>query len=150
MNRWVNPILVLGMILIAGLTACQRAGGEPTQAAPTPTIRITSQPNTLATPYAQQLAAGICASFEGEMVKVTLNPDIPDPRCTKVRADQKLTVVYQTQDTLQISIGRFTASLGPGKETTFDTSFGEYLEAGVHQLQVSPCCGAELWLEESK
>jgi hypothetical protein len=82
------------------------------------------------------------------MIVVTLNPDIPDPRCTKVRSDQKLTVINHTQNTLQISIGRFTASLEPGKESIIDTPFGEYLAPGVHQLQVSPCCGPELWLEE--
>jgi hypothetical protein len=138
------------MSLILVLVACKSAGGGPTQTPLTPTVDITVQTAVLATPYAQQPAAGICASFEPEMVTVTLNPDIPDPRCTIVRADQILTVLNQTQNTLQITIGRFTASLEPGKETTFDTPFGEYLQPGVHQLQVSPCCGAELWLEVSK
>ena len=81
---------------------------------------------------------------------VTINPDIPDPRCSKVRADQELTVINNTQNTLEVSIGSFRASLEPGSETIFDTPFGEYLEPGVHQLLVSPCCGPELWLEESK
>ena len=84
------------------------------------------------------------------MVIVTLNPDIPDPRCAIVTADQTLTVINHTQNTLQIAIGRFTSSLAAGEQTTIDTPFGEYLAPGVHQLQVSPCCGPELWLVETK
>lgn len=147
MTRPIKPILVFGMILILGLVACKSAGAEPSSAAPTPTFAITVQSHPMATPYAQEPAAGICASFEGEMVVVTLNPDIPDPRCSKVRQDQKLRVINKTQNTLEVSIGSFTASLEPGAETIFDTPFGEYLASGVHQLQVSPCCGPELWLE---
>lgn len=145
--RRSNRILMIGMILITALTACQPARTEVYPVTPTPAPKATAQIHVLATPYAQQPAAGICASFEGGMVIVTLNPDVPDPRCTKVRADQKLTVINQTQNILQVTIGVFTASLEPGDKTTIDTPFGEYLALGVHQLQVSPCCGAELWLE---
>lgn len=144
MTRLIKTIMVLGVILILGLSACKGAG--LTSATPTPVIPITTQPLPLATPYAQEPAAGICASFEGEMVTISINPDIPDPRCSKVRADQKLTVINQTQNTLQVSIGSFNVSLEPGAKTIIDTPFGDYLAPGVHQLQVSPCCGAELWL----
>lgn len=148
MRSRIKTILVIGMVLVVGQAACKRVDIKATTMPATPTVSITPQTNILATPYAQQPAAGICASFEGEMIVVTLNPDIPDPRCTKVRADQKLTIINHTQITLQISIGRFSASLEPGKESIIDTPFGEYLAPGVHQLQVSPCCGPELWLEE--
>jgi hypothetical protein len=145
--RFFKHILLLGGFLVATLTACEPARTELYPATPIPTLTVTVKTYILATPYAQQPAAGICASFEGEMVIVTLNPDVPDPRCTKVRADQKLTVINQTQNTLQVTIGVFTASLEPGEKTIIDIPFGEYLALGVHQLQVSPCCGAELWLE---
>ena len=135
------------LVLMLGLAGCASAGIEATVEIPTPTIANTTQAYPLATPYAQLPAAGICASFEGEMVVVSINPDVPDPRCAKVRVDQKLTVVNRTENTLEVSIGAFKASLEPGAETTFDTPFGEYLAVGVHQLQVSPCCGSELWLE---
>jgi hypothetical protein len=147
MKRPMKISRLLGMILILGFLACKNAGELPSQMTPTPSIGITSQPISLATPYAQQPAAGICASPTGEIVKVTLNPDLPDPRCIKVSADQKLSVLNQTQYRLNICIGRFTTSLESGQETIFDTPFGDYLEPGVHLLQVSPCCGAELWLE---
>lgn len=149
-TRQIKQALVLGMILILGVSACKSVQAEPTSTAFKPTISNTAQSLALATPYAQQPAAGICASFEGEIVEVTLNPDIPDPRCSKVRPDQKLNVINKTQNTLEVSIGRFTVSLAPGAETQFDTPFGEYLAPGVHQLLVSPCCGPEIWLEVGK
>jgi hypothetical protein len=102
----------------------------------------------LATPYAQQPAAGICASPEGETVVITLNADVPDPRCSKVRADQKLMVINNTQSELLVSIGNYKETLAPGGEFTVDQPFGEYLAPEVHQLSVTPCCGAEIWLEE--
>lgn len=142
--------LLLGMVVVLGLAGCKAAGGKATQAKPTPTILVSTQAEPLATPHAQEPAAGICASPEGEIVKVILNSDMPDPRCTIVSADQKLDVVNHTQSVLEVSIGRFTATLEPGVDTLFDTPFGEYLAPGVHQVQVSPCCGAELWLKESK
>ena len=145
----IKKIIVIGITLILGVTACKVVGTDVSTTTPTPTKVSTIQPLPLATPYSQQPAAGICASFDGEMVTVTLNPDIPDPRCAKVRADQKLTVVNQTQNTLQVSIGSFKYNLEPGASTVIDTPFGEYLAMGVHQLQVSPCCGSELWLEEN-
>ena len=150
MTRPIKPILVLGMVLILAVSACKSVAATSTNETPTPTMAITTQSHSLATPYAMQPAAGICAIFEGDIVEVTLNADVPDPRCSKVRPDQKLRVINKTQNTLEVSIGSFTTSLQPGAETNFDTPFGEYLAPGVHQLLVSPCCGPEIWLEGSK
>jgi hypothetical protein len=146
MKKACNWILLASWAIMLGLSACGSARTEPNPTI-TASSTATNEPSPLATPYAQSPAAGICASFEGEIVKVTLNPDIPDPRCSKVRANQKLEVANHTQNTLQVSIGSFEASLEPGAEVLFDIPFGDYLETGVHQLQVDPCCGAELWLE---
>ncbi len=144
-------ILLIGIgmsfVLVACGTTTSKCTNQPHLLLPS---RSPTQSYALATPYAQEPAAGICASFDGTIVKVSLNPDIPDPRCMKVSADQKLNIINNTQNTLEVTIGRFTASLEPGKETTFDTPFGEYLQPGVHQIQVTPCCGAELWLEDNK
>jgi len=147
-RKQIKPILIIGIIVMIGISACKGSRVDLPTAKPTPIPASTGTPFPLATPYAQLPAAGICAGSEGEMVKVTIYPDIPEPRCSKVRADQKLTVINQTQNTVQISIGRFSSSLEPGTGMVFDIPFGEYLAAGVHQLQVSPCCGPELWLEE--
>jgi hypothetical protein len=145
-----KPILVLGMILLINLAACTNPTVQPTISTSIPTETTTQVTNLLATPYSQQPAAGICASFDGQVVTVSLNSDLPDPRCAKVKADQTLTVLNNTQNTLSIAIGRFTSNLAVGEKMTIDIPFGDYLAPGVHQLQVSPCCGAELWLEETK
>jgi hypothetical protein len=147
-TRQVKSILLIGITLIFGLTACQSSSGGLSTGTNTPVNTITPQPKALSTPYAQEPAAGICASFEGEVVTINLYPDIPDPRCSQVRADQILKVNNQTQVTLEVSIGSFIDNLAPGASITFDTQFGDYLAPGVHQLQVTPCCGAELWLVE--
>jgi hypothetical protein len=148
MKRYIRSFVMLGIVMILGLTACRRTVVKVTVVtppAPTPTTSPKSFP--LATPYAQEPAAGICASFEGQMVTVSINPDIPDPRCSKIQADQKLTIINRTQNSMEVSIGRFTDRIEPGAQTIIDTPFGEYLAPGIHQLKVSPCCGAELWLE---
>lgn len=135
------------LILIPLLfSACAGTGNAPIA---TPTLQpqpaITAHP--LATPYSQLPAVGICASFEGEMVTVTINADIPDPRCAKVNAEQKLEVVNNTQNDLAVTLGSFTLDLVPGDRKSFDLPFGQFLQPGVHQLTVMPCCGAEIWLE---
>ncbi len=131
------------------LAGCTPLSASPTAAPSVSPAPVTSTPGyPLATPYAEQPAAGICASFEGGVVTITLNADMPDPRCAEIRPDQTLRVVNQTLSTLQISLARFSTSLIPGAAYTIDVPFGEYLANGVHQLAVSPCCGAELWLKE--
>ena len=147
------------ILLLISLAACTESIAEPAVTRSTVEPAVTESTQTsdatpiafpLATPYAQQPAAGICASFDGTIVTITINPDIPDPRCAKVKTDQTMKVINNTQNQLEIAIGKFAASLKPGEQTTFDTPFGEYLAPGVHQLQVSPCCGSELWLEATQ
>jgi hypothetical protein len=123
----------------------------PTQ---TSAMEITSSgeatlaPQILATPYAQEPAAGICGMAEGTWVTVTIYPDIPDPRCVQVRGDQKLIVVNQTQDTINLSIGPFHTSINPGEDARLDQPFGSYLAPGVHLVEVQPCCGGTIVLKE--
>jgi len=113
-------------------------------------------PVPLATPYAQQPAAGICAepadddraSHPGGEVVLTLEPGIPDPRCIIVASTQHLRVVNRTGTDVTVGLGPFSASLAVDGETVFDAPFGDYLQPGVHLLAVDPCCGGELWLKE--
>jgi hypothetical protein len=147
----IIPFRVLAVLLLMSLVACSGQNVEVTAVSrSTPIAQTTAASNILATPYAQQPAAGICASFSSTMVTVTINTDIPDPRCAKVQPDQTLAVVNNTLNPLVVTLGRFTSKVQPGEKTVFDTRFGDYLEPGVHQFQVSPCCGAELWLEATK
>jgi hypothetical protein len=145
-----KPKSMLIMLMFMSLAACTSPTVQPVVTGSTPIVDATTTSNALATPYAQQPAAGICASFDSSIVTITINPDIPDPRCAKIKPDQTLAVVNNTQDPLLVTIGKYAASVEPGEKTMFATPFGEYLAPGVHQLQVSPCCGAELWLEATK
>jgi hypothetical protein len=126
---------LLSIVLLTGLVACgpAAAGGRQVYA--------------LATPASQQPAAGICATFPGKLVTVTIFPDLPDPRCAIVQPDQTLQVVNRTLEQLDVHIGPFDASLAPGGDYTFSVPFGKYLAPGVHRVQVLPCCGPELWLQ---
>ncbi len=145
-----SPMGTFLLACILVITACSPSGKPtsqppPTQAGPTSTPTL-----VLATPYAQEPASGICTSFGGGVVTITLNQDIPDPRCAKIRPDQTLSVANNTQNTLRVTIGDFARSLQPGETWSILVPLGDYLAVGVHQLSVYPCCGAELWLETAK
>lgn len=133
--------LILAAIL--SLSACIPGAdhsGEPAQ--PAATI-------ALATPVASSPAAGICAEHEGNLVSVTIHPDIPDPRCSYVRSDQRLRVINQRGETLTVSLAGLATQIAPGDEHIFEQPFGSLLMPGVHRFDVSPCCGAELILPAS-
>jgi hypothetical protein len=100
-----------------------------------------------ATPVADSPAAGICASFEGDQVEVQIYPDVADPRCVKVRANQKLTLHNQTSKPVEFTLGQFNARIEPGQAYTVDRPFGAYLAPGVHLVLALPYSGPELWLE---
>jgi hypothetical protein len=104
----------------------------------------------LATPVADSPAAGICAEHEGELVSVTIRPDIPDPRCSYVRPDQLLRVVNQREEILTVSLAGLETEIAPGDEHVFEQPFGSLLMPGVHRFDVSPCCGAELILNANR
>jgi hypothetical protein len=81
------------------------------------------------------------------VVEVTINVDVPSPRCAIIRSDQTLTVVNGTPSTVQVSISNFSSNILPGAEYSVDILFGDFLAVGVHQLTVTPYYGAELWLK---
>jgi hypothetical protein len=145
-------MLITGAVI---LTACLSFGGrihEPTGLPPASSTfpekeTLPTQSPNLATPISLEPAAGICGSFEGKWVVITIYPDIPDPRCAIIAPDQMLKVVNSRQETLRVSIGTMEAMIEPGDEHTFDIPFGQYLAPGVHRIGVDPCCGAELWLQ---
>jgi hypothetical protein len=130
-------LMLIGLLVSCSLRRPPEATPEPAPASVSP---------VLATPAAQSPAAGICAEFDGENVTITINPDIPDPRCVSIRPDQKLMVVNHRGEPIQVRIGNFEVSLPNGGEQFFDLPFGQYLAPGVHQMLVTPCCGAELVL----
>jgi peptidoglycan hydrolase-like protein with peptidoglycan-binding domain len=92
-------------------------------------------------------AAGVCGGSEGDVVSVTLAPDVPTPRCLVVDAHQHLRIVNGAQPA-SVHLGPFTRELSPGSVVTIDAPFGSYLAPGVHTVRVSLYgdTGPELWL----
>ncbi len=111
----------------------------------------TSSPSadfTRATPEAEQPAAGICASFTEETIRVEIRawPDnVPEPRCIKVRAEQKMILSNQTGEPIEFRLGRFHAIIETGGSFAIDIPFSDYLAPGVHSLHVQPYSGPEIF-----
>ena len=125
------------MVAVATLAltiACgQLTGGTvKTTPAPTPAATASGLPSYRATAVSQSPTAGICGGSEGDLVTVTIYPDIPDPRCAEARPDQRLRVVNRTSGRLHVVIGAFQADIEPAGEYTFDVPVGDYLAPGVH------------------
>ena len=138
-----HPIYLL-VVIVWLLTACTLTQQNPPVLEQAPL----QPPETLATPAAMQPAAGICAEFEGDIVTMTINPDIPDPRCIHIRPEQKLTVINHRMETLRVRIGSLETTILPEGQHLFDLPFEDYLAPGVHVLDVFPCCGGELVLSQ--
>ena len=152
-NLYLITILILLVGLGAGCTLVRTPDGTPfitgTPATETPTETPQIIPDSLplATPVADSPAAGICPETEGEIVTVTIQSDIPDPRCSMAAPDQMLEVVNERDVTVFVTIGELEAQIAPGESYLFERIFRDYLAPGVHRIEVEPCCGAELWLQ---
>jgi hypothetical protein len=133
--------ILLALILCLLLPGCNLLDSSQVDAS-----TQSNEAPALATPYAQQPAAGICGQAEGQMVEINLEPGIPNPRCVQVRPDQTLVVINNTGQFVAIGLGSERTGLGPGQSYTFVKQFGELLQEGVHLLYVDPCCGGEIIL----
>lgn len=123
---------------------------EPPTATPLPAATVSPPPVGLATPVSQEPAAGICADPPtDEVVVLTLNTDVPDPRCQKVTAEHRLRVVNGTGEALSFMLGPYVGQLQPGQDIVLDAPVGTYLAPGVHVLTTSTYAGSgpEIWLQ---
>jgi hypothetical protein len=101
-----------------------------------------------ATPEADSPAAGICASFNEEVIRIEIRawPDgVPDPRCIEVRADQKMILANSAPEPVEFLLGRYSATVDPGDAFTVEFPFGDYLLPGAHSLHVFPYGGPEIY-----
>lgn len=100
----------------------------------------------LATPSGQSPAAGICADpSKGDLAVFVFRPDLPDPRCGVARPEQRLQVVNDTEQTIQVKIAQYEAQVEPGATYVFEAPLGSFLAPGVHDLWAS-APSPELWL----
>ncbi len=162
MNKLILTVILTCLIALL-LVACAISAPTPAPAAhlvATPTTQATAPESAasatlapaapaLATPYAAQPAAGICAEFPGDsVVSVEILPDMPSPRCLKVTADQRLKVTNHSGGQLSLKLGDQATSLQANADYTFEVTFGEMLVPGVHLLDAAPFFGPEIWLVE--
>lgn len=86
-------------------------------------------------------AAGICADAVGNIVSVSINPDVPDPRCVQVDGGQRLSVVNHTNDGQKVTIGDINIILEPGEEYLIDQPMSSFLQPCCNYLQSDPGMG---------
>jgi hypothetical protein len=112
-----------------------------------PTVPVTGD-TALKPPDAQSPAAPVCPISAGSVVMVTINPDIPSPRCVKVLPDQTLTVTNRTDQTIELPLGRHTLKIPAGQTDSITEQFKAYLQPGVHTVKMPYYAGSgpAIWL----
>lgn len=117
-----------------------------------PSVRRLVPPDTLFP------AAGACGQAIGADAVIDTNPDIPQPRCLVVRADQHLEVrntsnrFGQPGQPITLTWPPYSSrTLAAGASTVYGATFSSYLALGVHDVRISlyPGGGAEVWLRPS-
>lgn len=121
------------------------------ESSPTQTPEV-DEPPKLVTPSSDVPAAGICSKEIDEIVTVNIGPG-PDPmpavRCFQVAGWQRVKMVNQTDGVIQVMFGGYTITLEAQTEELIDLPFGEYLQEGVHHMNISePFFGPVIWLVE--
>jgi hypothetical protein len=91
----------------------------------------------------QSPVAGICSEITNDsVVSVIIGEDnVPQPRCTKITANQKLKIVNNSNTSYQINLKQFKNSILPGQSFEFPNSVGSFLSPGVHFI------AGDIWLQ---
>ena len=79
---------------------------------------------------------------------ITIEPGISSPRCAEMTAGQRMRVVNKSGDAVDVVLAQFQFNLPHEGEKLVDEPVGTYLAPGVHRLNVSPCCPADIVLIE--
>lgn len=113
--------------------------------------KVTPTPISLKPADSQYPAAGICANAPaGDIVVFDIKlyrDNVPQPRCQKVLSTQKLEIKNDTDQTLSFNLVQYNLTVAPGQSQTLDSTFGSFLQPGVHIYKLSPISGPELWLQ---
>ena len=131
--RWV----VVATLALTVLGACSsRTTATPSPAA---TAEPTTNPAALATPEPGGPAAGTCLGpDEGSTGTITINEDVPSPRCLQIRPSQRLILVNATAHSMTARVGRLEMRLEKGGTVQTTLGVGRYLVAGgVHRVRLS-------------
>lgn len=105
------------------------------------TFKFTDTVQSLIPADSQTPVAGICAEASKNQVTTVImgSDNVPSPRCIKVIANQKLTIVNNSPESIHVSNPEIT--INPGDNYEFPKAVGLFLAPGVHQI-----AGAEIWL----
>ena len=81
-------------------------------------------------------AAGICLGpVDGPVAEISINPDVPSPRCLRVTKAQRLLVRNNTSEAVRFVFGHFDVQLAAGASQLLDEPAGDYLAPGGHVLE---------------
>jgi hypothetical protein len=96
----------------------------------------------------QEPAAGICAEDRGSVVLVEIgieNP--PSPRCLIVYTESVLKFKNATRSRVEIEMAGNKYTLNPGEEQGVSRGVGEYMERGIHRIEVDGGYLPEIWVK---
>jgi hypothetical protein len=80
-------------------------------------------------------AAGVCVGQDSEIVAVTLEIDVPSPRCVVIRGSQRLRVTNHFEKTALAKLGPLEMVIPTGASVTVRETFDSYMEPGGHTLK---------------
>jgi hypothetical protein len=137
----LNQFTAIIFSILSSFTFAEQSAGT-ILAAPTPMSSAQKKPADSDYP-----AAGICANSQENLVLINIVPgNMPDPRCIKVTAGQRLQFRNGTGEAIYIQLDQVYLTLVAGETQLFDVPCGDYLEPGVHHAILSDGCLPEIWL----
>ena len=123
------------------------------------TTTVASAPyDSMVPPDAINPAAGTCANATGGVAAITLNPDVPSPRCIAVHDSDRLKITNNMGVHVTVDDGGngFVISIASGATDEEMKAVGCCWQPGVHRLRISNSnthaqlyggSGPEVWLK---
>ena len=94
-------------------------------------------------------AAPVCPASVDNAVRVSVNPDIPSPRCVIASPGQPLEVTNNTKQPFDAWFGDNRAGLvtvAPGETASLSVIPHDALDYGVHKLETTGAAGPAVWI----
>lgn len=136
-------VIITGIVVIAGLFIWRQLDREVFQDDGNTPKRILAADNEFP-------AAGVCMDSPEEVrAVVTVNEDVPSPRCQKVVAGKRLIIKNNTDQVLSMWFGKnkeYLFSVPARGEFEIPVTLGEMLAPGVHVFSGDPFSGPEIWM----
>jgi hypothetical protein len=166
----MKRLLVTVAVLALGTAACGKDKKDDaavtttttsTAITTTTTIKTTTTAKAAATtttikPLAAKIAAdsatpaaGTCGDAVGGYAAITLNPDIPSPRCVIVHDSDQLKITNNTDELQAVDNGANETSLHPHETRVLGPALGTIWAKGVHRLETTLYGDSdpEVWLK---